>query len=517
VKGFQARLIGAAAWFVAATGAAHPAHAGSLLISGGTPVASIPQGDSGNIVLDQAGISVADGQVWVDATLLNEGDVTLTAYDVGSESEWKDQIRLYDTTTETNVTDKDDHKAGTTGVFVNGSAPFQPVGSLTQKSGVTGLRFHRTDLQPTTKLVVNGQSPATVAGFGIASIAFAYLDDDYRIVSGPTNRILVLLEDGNGADRDYDDYVGMLVGPTIDPPPPPPTPPVLSISGGASVGEIPQGSSGNSVLGPAGVGFDGGALWVDGTLDILGSGATVTLYDVGSESHWLNEIRVGSPFGDQLRDWDDHFRGDSGTFTNGTPPFQQAGSVALASGVAEFEFWRLDPTPEYQTVVNGQSPMMMVPGYGYASIALAYLNGSNQIVSGPTDRVLVLLEDGGSDRDYDDYVGILTVHATVPPPYPVSPNALAFGNVLRHTSSAPLTVTITNSAATELPITSVSVTGSNAGQFSQTNYCPAELPAGASCTVDVVFAPVWRDSKTSNLTIKAGGATYVVGLFGNGV
>lgn len=514
MKGFHARVIGAAAWFVAATGAALPAHAGSLLISGGTPAASIPQGDSGNSVLDQAGISLADGQVWTDATLLNQGSVTLTVYDVGSESAWKDQIRLYNTTTGANVTDKDDHTAGTTGVFVNGSAPFQPVGSLTQNSGLTNLRFYRTEPKPTTKLVVNGQSPATVTGSGAASIAFAYLDDDYRIVSGPTNRILVLLEDGNGPDRDYDDYVGMLVGPAIGPPPPPP---VLSISGGTQTNEIPQGTTANSVVAPAGIGFAGGSIWVDGTLDILGSGATVTLYDVGSESHWLNEIRVGSPSGDQLRDWDDHFRGDTGTFTNGTSPFQLAGSVALPSGVANFEFWRLDPTPEYQTVVNGQSPMMMVPDYGYASIALAYLDDANQIVSGPTDRVLVLLEDGGTDRDYDDYVGILTVLATAPRPYPVAPNALVFGNVLRYTSSAPLTVTITNAATTVLSITSIGITGTFTGQFSRTNRCPAELAAGASCTVDVVFTPTGLGSKTSNLTIKAGGATYVVGLFGSGV
>jgi hypothetical protein len=68
-----------------------------------------------------------------------------------------------------------------------------------------------------------------------------------------------------------------------------------------------------------------------------------------------------------------------------------------------------------------------------------------------------------------------------------------------------------------LPIISVNVTGSNAGQLSRANYCPAELPAGASCTVDIVFAPIWRDSKTSNQTIKADGVVYVIGLFGNGI
>jgi hypothetical protein len=33
-------------------------------------------------------------------------------------------------------------------------------------------------------------------------------------------------------------------------------------------------------------------------------------------------------------------------------------------------------------------------------------------VSGPTNRILVLLEDGGTDRDYDEYVGILEPEAS---------------------------------------------------------------------------------------------------------
>jgi hypothetical protein len=49
----------------------------------------------------------------------------------------------------------------------------------------------------------------------------------------------------------------------------------------------------------------------------------------------------------------------------------------------------------------------MVPEYGFASIALAYLSDTNQIVTGPTNRVLIILEDGGTDRDYDDFVLIL--------------------------------------------------------------------------------------------------------------
>jgi hypothetical protein len=515
VKELYRSGVGALLCLALAAGFAEPAEAAGFLISGGIATSDIPQGTSGHSVLGQAGIGFAGGNIWVDATLRNDGDIALTVFDVGSESAWKNQLRIFNSTTNSNVSDADNHDAGTSGVFVNGSAPFQTVGSITQSSGVTNMRFFRVLPDPDVRLVINGQSPASVSGSGPASLAFAYLDDTYQIVSGPTNRILVMLEDGHDGDRDYDDYVGILEGPPVIPPPPPP-PAVLSISGGTQVDAIPQGNSGNPVLAQAGIGMAGGQIWLDGALDILGNGATLTLYDVGSESHWINELRLGNNAGSVLSDLDDHFRGTTEPFTNGPAPFQLAGTVTQGSGVADFEFRRIDPTPEYQIVVNGQSPMMMVPEYGFASIALAYLSDANQIVSGPTDRVLVLLEDGGTDRDYDDYVGILEANST-PPPYPVSPNSLAFGDVPRNTQSSPMVVTITNSGSTALQIGTIKLSGANPKQFARTSQCPANLASGSSCTVSVVFTPAYKTTSYATLDLKVGGSVKVVGLFGTGI
>jgi hypothetical protein len=289
---------------------------------------------------------------------------------------------------------------------------------------------------------------------------------------------------------------------------------MVSISGGTRIDSIPQGSSGNIVLEQAGIGFDGGEIWVDGTLDNL-SDVTLTLYDVGSESHWRNQIRLGNRSGTKvLRDSDDFYRGTTGVFTHGPAPFQLVGSVPQKPGLANFEFWRLNPNPDYQIVVNGQSPMMMVPGYGYASIALAYLSDTNQIVSGPTNRILVLLEDGGKDRDYDDYVGIL--EASPPPQYTVSPTILKFGDVAINTTSTAKTVTITNTGTVTLPIASITIKGTNPGQFAQTNNCPANLSVGSSCTVRVVFKPTSTGSKAA--TLRDGGGGFVkVALRGTGI
>jgi hypothetical protein len=160
--------------------------------------------------------------------------------------------------------------------------------------------------------------------------------------------------------------------------------------------------------------------------------------------------------------------------------------------------------------------MMMVPEYDFASIALAYLNDSNQIVSDPTNRVLVLLEDGGADRDYDDYVGILEANST-PAPYPISPNSLAFGNVPRNTSSSPMVVTITNLGSNSLKIGTIKLAGANPAQFSRISQCPANLPAGGSCTASVVFTPAFKNIAYATLELKVGSSVKVVGLFGTGI
>jgi hypothetical protein len=292
----------------------------------------------------------------------------------------------------------------------------------------------------------------------------------------------------------------------------------VSISGGTRVNSIPQGNSGNSVLGQAGIGFAGGEIWVDGTLDNL-SDVTLTLYDVGSESHWRNFIWLGNTSGKTLRDRDDHTRRCT-VCTNGSAPFQLVGSVTQNSGLADFWFSRLvGDEPELTTVVNGQSPMMMVPGYGYASIALAYLSDTNQIVSGPTDRILVLLEDGGADRDYDDYVGILEASSisTATPQYTVSPTTLAFGDVAINTTSTAETVTISNTGTVTLPIASIAIKGKNPGQFALTSNCPTNVSVGSSCTVNVVFKPTWIGSKAAALWVEAtGGDTVKVALRGTG-
>jgi hypothetical protein len=68
-------------------------------------------------------------------------------------------------------------------------------------------------------------------------------------------------------------------------------------------------------------------------------------------------------------------------------------------------------------------------------------------------------------------------------------------------------------------VTGISLAGTSAKYFAQTNNCPATLAAGASCTIDVTFAPTVAGSKSAQLRIatSAKSTALSVTLSGTGV
>jgi hypothetical protein len=98
----------------------------------------------------------------------------------------------------------------------------------------------------------------------------------------------------------------------------------------------------------------------------------------------------------------------------------------------------------------------------------------------------------------------------------VSPTSLKFGSVALGTTSAPLNVTLTNKGATAFSVNGISLTGTAASWFAQTNDCPASLAAGASCTMSVTFTPLAPASKSAKVSI-ATATPLSVSLSGTGV
>src|SRR5580704_2574455 len=103
--------------------------------------------------------------------------------------------------------------------------------------------------------------------------------------------------------------------------------------------------------------------------------------------------------------------------------------------------------------------------------------------------------------------------------YTVSPTSVAFGNQLTNSSSTPQSVTVTNTGAVALPITSVALSTSSPQPFSQSNTCGASVAVGASCTISVVFDPAAVGPVTATLSVNVGNgvSTQSVALSGTGI
>jgi len=100
----------------------------------------------------------------------------------------------------------------------------------------------------------------------------------------------------------------------------------------------------------------------------------------------------------------------------------------------------------------------------------------------------------------------------------LSAASVNFGNVQTGTTSSPVPVTLTNVGGAPLTITSIGVSGGNAGDFGQTNNCGTSVAAGAGCTINANFAPTTTGPRSSSIVIvdNAAGAPHTITLSGAG-
>jgi hypothetical protein len=95
------------------------------------------------------------------------------------------------------------------------------------------------------------------------------------------------------------------------------------------------------------------------------------------------------------------------------------------------------------------------------------------------------------------------------PTTPLNFNKQAVG-----TSSAPQTVTLTNTGSTELKIQSMKASS----EFAMTSSCGARVAPGANCTITATFSPTQQGAKTGAITIvdNASSKPQVIELLGTG-
>ena len=104
------------------------------------------------------------------------------------------------------------------------------------------------------------------------------------------------------------------------------------------------------------------------------------------------------------------------------------------------------------------------------------------------------------------------------PTLTLSATLVDFGNQTEGTASAPRPITVTNSGTVTLNISSVSVTGPEAVDFSQMNSCIGAVAPQGTCTINVTFTPSNGGPRNATLVVadNAVGNPHNVGLTGSG-
>ena len=101
-------------------------------------------------------------------------------------------------------------------------------------------------------------------------------------------------------------------------------------------------------------------------------------------------------------------------------------------------------------------------------------------------------------------------------PAALTPGSAILGPTAVGSTSAPTTFTLTNNQNGAISIKSLSLGGSNAGDFALTSNCGSSLSAHSSCTISVTFSPIVNAVRNATLTVSdnAANSPQTAGLSG---
>ncbi len=100
----------------------------------------------------------------------------------------------------------------------------------------------------------------------------------------------------------------------------------------------------------------------------------------------------------------------------------------------------------------------------------------------------------------------------------LSSSSLLFASQTVGTASPAQIITLNDTGNAALGITSIALSGANAGDFAQTNNCGSSVAAGNNCAINVTFTPAASGSWAASLTIShsAAGSPQTLALSGAG-
>jgi len=154
-----------------------------------------------------------------------------------------------------------------------------------------------------------------------------------------------------------------------------------------------------------------------------------------------------------------------------------------------------DPS-QFQEMDTCQTPSVLQPTK-FCSISITFMptgTGSQQATLSITDNA------PGSPQSLT-----LTGSGVAPPPpapaVTVTPNPVSFPSTVQGVTSSPITVGVMNSGNATLHISSVTLAGNNAGDFTMTNGCSGPYAPNAGCTISLTFAPLAAGQRSAIISI----------------
>jgi hypothetical protein len=163
--------------------------------------------------------------------------------------------------------------------------------------------------------------------------------------------------------------------------------------------------------------------------------------------------------------------------------------------------------------VSGKFKISSTCGHSVAAGAKCTISAVFQPTSAGVQTGLITLKDSASSKpQFIELTGTATLAK-------VSPKTLTFASQKVGTKSTPQTVTVTNEGSAAMQFSGVSVGGRDYRDFTETDNCTGRsISQGASCTVNVTFAPTKAGTRSATLSIEAVGTTSPapVALLGTG-
>ena len=238
-----------------------------------------------------------------------------------------------------------------------------------------------------------------------------------------------------------------------------------------------------------------------------------------------NSVTGGGPFGALLEGSDGAFYGTAynpGTVFKVNPDGSGPALVAMLSPAAIAPYAGLIRGPGgalYGTTLGGgASNAGTVFTVNADGTGLAVLASFSDATGASPLSALVLGSDGslyGTTFTGGPLSGGVVFRLTPPnpPAAQVAPASLDFGTQAIGSASAGQAVNVTNTGGETLSVTGATATG----DFQATSGCATSLGAGASCTIQVAFAPSALGARTGTLTVTTtAGGPFAVGLTGTG-